>query len=102
MAARTKAEQPEAELDADDYWTELISENVVPPMKVKGIVLEQPTSEVVEKWQAGGMSDDKLIFGDQYDEVEALFKDKPVYVKKNFFAAYMKHMFGIEGDSLKG
>lgn len=102
MAPRTKQAEPEAELDADDYWTELVTENAVPPMKVKGIVLEQPTSEVVDKWQAGGMVDDKLIFGDQFEAIEALFKDQPVYVKRNFNAAYMKHMFGIEGDSLKG
>lgn len=101
MAPRKIEPVEPVELDADDYWAELSTENAVPPMKVKGIVLEQPTADVAEKWQDGGMTDEKLLFGEQYDAVMALFNDEPLFKKKNFYKAYMKHMFGIEGDSLK-
>jgi hypothetical protein len=105
MATRsTKPVEPvEESLDDDDYWTELVTENKVPPMKVKGIVLEQPTADVVDQWRAGGVEDEeKLLFGDKYDDIKSLFRGQPNYVRENFFKAYLKHMFGIEGDPLKG
>lgn len=94
-----------AELDADDIWDELVSENVVPPMKVRGIVLEQPSVTQVEAWRAAKSAEEgeRALFGDQYDAIKKLFADQKEYVWENFNIAYLKHMFGIGDDEgLKG
>lgn len=104
MAPRTTqpTEPVEETLEDDDYWTQLVTENVIPPMRVKGIVLRQPSAGAVEAWEASGQTDDKLILGEQHDAIQELFKAEPLSAKKNFYRSYMKHMFGIEGDALKG
>lgn len=95
------------ELDADDYWEEITTENVVPPMKIKGIVLEQPTVERMEEWRAAGARGDveageRALFGDQYQAIKDLFRKEPEYRWDNFNKAYLRHMFGVDGDDLKG
>ncbi len=92
-------------LDADDIWEELISENVVPPMKVKGVVLEQPTQKRVELWRVAKNAEEgeRALFGDKYDAIKALFSDEPEYIWENFNIKYLKHMFGVGDDAaLKG
>ncbi|OQW34510.1 MAG: hypothetical protein A4E20_10850 [Nitrospira sp. SG-bin2] len=105
MPARKVEAVPE--LDADDYWNEIVSENVVPPMKVKGIVLEQPTVTRMDLWREAGVKGDgvageKALFGDNYEAIKNLFKDEPEYRWENFNRAYLRHMFGVDGDDLKG
>lgn len=103
MAAR-KAVEP-AVLDADDIWEELTSENVVPPMKVKGVVLEQPTQKRVEQWRQANTAEEgeRALFGDKFDAIKAVFADEKEYVWENFNIRYLKHMFGVGDDaSLKG
>lgn len=98
-----KVETVEVELDSDDYWNEIVSENVVPPMKVKGIVLEQPTVERMEEWRAAANVEagERALFGEQYDAIKGLFKGQLNYKWENFNRIYLKHMFGVEGDDLK-
>ena len=96
---------PPAELDADDIWEELVSENVVPPMKVRGIVLEQPTQKRVEQWRLAQTAEEgeKALFGDKYNAIKELFGDQPEYVWENFNIRYLKHFFGVGDDaSLQG
>ncbi len=103
MAAR-KAVEPTV-LDADDIWEELTSENVVPPMKVKGVVLEQPTQKRVEQWRQAKTAEEgeRALFGDKFDAIKAVFADEKEYVWENFNVRYLKHMFGVGDDaSLKG
>lgn len=92
------------ELDADDIWNELVTENAVPPMKIKGIVLEQPTVERMEEWRAAASVEagERALFGDEYDRIKALFKGQHEYVWENFNKKYLKHMFGIDAEDLKG
>lgn len=95
------------ELDSDDYWNEITTENVVPPMKVKGIVLEQPTVERMDDWRKAGVTGDieageRALFGDSYEQIKELFKGQHEYVWDNFNKAYLRHMFGVDGDDLKG
>lgn len=106
MPARstTKVEADPSELDADDYWNELTTENVVPPMKVKGIVLEQPTATRMAAWRSAVAIEEgeRALFGDNYEAIKALFADRPEYVWENFNKAYLKHMFGVDAEDLKG
>jgi hypothetical protein len=92
-------------LDADDIWEELVSSNVVPPLKVGGIVLPQPTTSQVEAWRASKSAEEgeRALFGAQYDAVKAKFAEQPEYVWENFNVRYLQHMFGVGDDaSLKG
>lgn len=95
----TKPATPES-LDEDDIWADLVSENVVPPLKVKGIVLPQPTKEQVDRWRLATTAEEgeRALFGDQYEAIHALFKSQPEYIWENFNVKYLKHMFGA-GDS---
>lgn len=95
----------EVVLDADDIWVEIETDNYVPPMKVKGIVLHQPTARQVVAWRAATTVEDgeKALFADRYEAIHKLFDDEPVYKWENFNVAYLKHMFGTAGDDdLKG
>ena len=91
-------------LDEDDLWSELVSENAVPPMKVKGIVIPQPTKKQVDAWRVAQTAEDgeRALFGDLYDEIHALFVDQPEYVWENFNVKYLKHMFGSVDDEQLG
>lgn len=102
MAPR-KVVEP-VELDSDDYWTELTTENVVPPMKIKGIVLEQPTVERMEKWRSAANIEEgeRALFGEHYEAIKELFREQPNFVWENFNKKYLEHMFGVDGDDLKG
>lgn len=103
MAARKVVAEPA--LDPDDIWAELVSSAVVPPLKVKGIVLEQPTLATVEEWRrtTDEESGQRVLFGDQYDDVRAVFADAPARVFEKFVEKYLTHFFGTGDDeSLKG
>lgn len=87
-------------LDEDDLWSKLITDNAVPPMKVKGIVLTQPTKRQVDQWRLATNAEEgeRALFGDQYDAIHELFRDQPEYIWENFNVAYLKHMFGAGDD----
>lgn len=91
-------------LDADDLWSELITENAVPPMKVKGIIIPQPTKKQVDAWRVAQTAEEgeRALFGDLYDEIHALFVDQPEYVWENFNLKYLRHMFGTSDDEQMG
>lgn len=91
-------------LDADDVWAELVSENLVPPLKVKGIVLRQPTKEQVDKWRLSTTAEDgeRALFGDQYEAIHDLFRSQPEYIWENFNLKYLKHMFGTGEEAQLG
>jgi hypothetical protein len=105
MATVKSSSKPSGgEFDDDDIWSELVSENAVPPLKVKGVVLPQPTKEQVDKWRLSTTAEEgeRALFGDQYDAIHAIFKDQPEYVWENFNLKYLKHMFGTGDDSQLG
>lgn len=105
MATGKDAKPADVEsLDEDDIWSELVSTNAVPPMKVKGIILPQPTKEQVDKWRVATTAEEgeRALFGDQYDAIHAIFVKEPEYVWENFNMKYLKHMFGAGDDSQLG
>lgn len=105
MAPRKAVAVTPVDLDKDDIWDELVSANVVPPLKVKGVVLTQPTQRRVEEWkQVGNDADagERALFGDQYEAIKAVFADEPEYVWENFNIKYLQHMFGIGTEAELG
>ena len=98
--AKTTKPAVESELDADDVWAELVAENAVPPLKVNGIVLLQPTKAQVDAWRLATTAEEgeKALFGDLYEAVHDLFRDRPEYIWENFNVKYLKHMFGAADD----
>lgn len=91
-------------LDEDDIWSELVSTNIVPPLKVKGVVLHQPTKEQIDKWRVAANVEEgeRALFGDQYEAIHAIFKSEPEYVWENFNVKYLKHMFGAGDETQLG
>lgn len=106
MAASKSSTKPVevSELDEDDVWSKLISENAIPPLKVKGIVLRQPTKEQVDRWRQATNPEEgeRALFGDQYDAIHAVFKNEPEYIWENFNVLYLKHMFGVSEEVALG
>jgi hypothetical protein len=102
--ASAKPAADEAALDEDDVWAELISANVVPPLKVKGVVLPQPTKAQVDAWRLATTAEEgeRALFGDQYDEIHAIFTDQPEYIWENFNLKYLSHMFGSGDEAQMG
>lgn len=103
--ATSKDSKPAVEaLDEDDIWSELVSTNVVPPMKVKGVVLPQPTKAQVDRWRVAANAEEgeRALFGDQYDAIHAIFAGEPEYVWENFNLKYLKHMFGAGDEAQLG
>ncbi|ATN93988.1 tail assembly chaperone [Mycobacterium phage Kumao] len=104
VVVEEKVVNGEVVLDEDDVWNDLVTENVVPPLKVRGIVLHQPTKDQVDRWRNAKTVEEgeRALFGDQYDAIHELFSNQPEYVWDNFNVKYLAHMFGIgDVESLK-
>lgn len=115
MATRKKDDPgfERVELDAavdeslgdDDLWNDLVTDHAVPPLKVKGIVLPQPTKEQVDVWRETSdvEAGERVLLGDKYDAIHELFNPLPQSAWANFNRKYLAHMFGMgDVDSLKG
>lgn len=91
-------------LDEDDVWSQLVAENVVPPLKIKGVILPQPTKAQVDKWRVAANAEEgeRALFGDQYEAIHGIFKDEPEYIWENFNILYLKHMFGAGDENQLG
>lgn len=95
----------DASLDDDDLWNDLVTENAIPPMKVKGHFIPQPTKEQVDIWRTASdpVVGEKALLGAQYDEVHGLFDHLPQSAWANFNKKYLKHFFNVgDPDDLKG
>ena len=99
----------QVELDPDDIWAKLNTEEFdVPPLKVRGIVLEQPSLNQVDEYKKALVTQDevaaqKALFGDAYGKVRELFGPKPPMAYEKFLEVYLTHFFGAgDDDSLKG
>ncbi|MDM2418418.1 Uncharacterised protein [Mycobacteroides abscessus subsp. massiliense] len=89
----------------DEVWAKLQTENDVPDLEFKGLVLKEPTKTQIDKWRSATTVEEgeRALFGDQYDAVHAVFDNEKQHVWENFNVLYLKHMFGTAGeDDLKG
>lgn len=90
--------------EVDEVWAKLQSENHVPPLKFKGLSLSEPTKNQIDAWRVAKDAEEgeRALWGDQYDAVHELFDNLPVHVWENFNVLYLRHMFGTDGEDLKG
>lgn len=109
MATRSTKKPADAvevdEAEDDPVWAKLQTENSIPPLKFRGLVLEEPTKTQIDKWREATTVEEgeRALFGDQYEAVHELFRDQKQHVWENFNVLYLKHMFGTaEEDALKG
>ena len=103
-ASSTKAAPEKAEEPVDEIWAKLQTENHVPPLAFNGLTLHEPTKTQIDAWRAATTIEEgeRALFGDQYDAVHELFDNLPVHIWENFNVLYLKHMFGTDGEDLKG
>lgn len=82
----------------DDLWNDLVTSNPVPPLKIKGLIIPQPTKAQVDAWSANPNDPDadKILMGDElYAKVQDLFAKLPLSAYRNFQREYMSRMFGV-------
>lgn len=111
MAAKSKVEEKKVwervelgdaidpSLDEGDQWNDIVSEHAIPPLKIKGIVIPQPTKDQVDEWvkNAHLPDADKILMGeDTYDQLQAAFAKLPLSAYRNFQKLFMSHMFGTD------
>lgn len=92
-------------LAEDDQWNDFITSNPVPSMKVKGIVIPQPTKDQVDEWvkRAGEPDADKILMGeDVYAALQEAFRPLPFSAWRNFQRAFMNQMFGSDDVATLG
>jgi hypothetical protein len=86
-------------LGDDDLWNDIVSENPVPALVIKGIRIPQPTKEQVDAWgkRAGEPESDRILMGDNvYEALQEAFSRLPLSAYRNFQRHFMGHFFGIE------
>jgi hypothetical protein len=103
-ATAAKAPTVEKVEEVDAVWAKLQSENHVPPLEFNGLSLPEPTKRQIDAWRAAKDAEEgeRALWGDQYDAVHELFDDAPVHIWENFNVLYLRHMFGTDGEDLKG
>lgn len=104
--ARTElAEAVDETLGDADLWNDIVSENAVPPLLIKGLEIRQPTKEQVDEWvkNANLPDADRILMGDEvYDKLQELFKPLPLSAYRNFQRHFMDHMFGTSDVDVLG
>jgi len=106
-AEQAKKEFERVELDAavdeslgdDDLWNDLVTENAVPAIVIKGIRIPQPTKEQVDEWskRANEPDSDTILMGaDVYAKLQEAFRPLPISAYRNFQKRFMAHMFGLD------
>lgn len=92
-------------LPEEDQWNDIVSENAVPPLVIRGVTIRQPTKDQVDEWvkNAHLPDADKILMGeDTYAELQAAFGKLPLSAYRNFQKLFMAHMFGTDDAELLG
>jgi len=85
-------------LGDDDLWNDIVTENPVPTLVIKGIRIPQPTKDQVDVWskRANEAESDRLLMGDEaYEKLQAAFAPLPISAYRAFQRRFMNHMFGL-------
>jgi len=88
-------------LGDDDLWNELVSENPVPDLVIKGIRIPQPTKEQIEEWgrlvAVNAPDAEKALMSPQaYSELSHAFDKLPLSAWRNFQKKFTNHIFGLD------
>jgi len=100
MAARTS----KAAVDNEVLFDKLRREVKAPAaLRVTDeIVLSCPTKRQLEESQKDGLSEEesnRILIGDQYDALVALFDDQPAHLWVEFNKLYLEHFFELQSES---
>lgn len=92
-------------LDESDLWNDIVTENPVPDIVVKGIRIKQPTKEQVDEWSARVARNDPdpekaLMPEADYEALKHAFDKLPLSAWRAFQNRFTNHIFGLEPDSL--
>lgn len=106
--AKTRVELNDAvdeSLGEDDLWNDIITENPVPDIVVKGIRIKQPTKEQVDDWSArvaaGEADPEKALMPEaDYEALKHAFDKLPLSAWRNFQTKFTNHIFGLDAGSL--
>lgn len=88
-------------LPEDDLWNDLVEENPVPDIVIKGIRIKQPTKAQVDEWsrlvaEQDPEAEKALMPADDYDKLKHFFDDLPLSAWRNFQQKFTNHIFGLE------
>lgn len=92
-------------LAEDDLWNDIVSENPVPDIVVKGVRIKQPTKEQIDAWSiavANNAPDpEKLLMPDEdYEKLRHAFDKLPLSAWRNFQTRFTNHIFGLDPESV--
>lgn len=117
MAARAKAQEQakfdrielddavDENLPAEDLWNDIVTENPVPDIVVKGVRIKQPTKEQVDDWSARVARNDPdpekaLMPEADYEALKHAFDKLPLSAWRNFQNRFTNHIFGLDPETL--
>ena len=92
-------------LGEDDLWNDIVSENPVPDIVVKGVRIKQPTKEQIDEWSkavaANAPDPEKLLMpAEDYEALRHAFDKLPLSAWRNFQNRFTNHIFGLEAESV--
>lgn len=117
MAARAKAKEQAKvdrveladavveDLDEADVWNDIVTENPVPDLVVKGIRIRQPTKSQVDEWSrlvaANVVDPEKALLPEgDYEALKHAFDALPLSAWRNFQQRFTNHIFGLDTETL--
>jgi hypothetical protein len=92
-------------LGEDDLWNDIITENPVPDLVVKGVRIKQPTKEQIDEWSKAVARNDtdpeKLLMPEEdYELLKHAFDKLPLSAWRNFQNRFTNHIFGLDQETL--
>lgn len=92
-------------LGDDDLWNDIVEENPVPDIVVKGVRIKQPTKEQIDEWSKAVASNapdpEKLLMPEEdYDKLRHAFDKLPLSAWRNFQTRFTNHIFGLDPESV--
>jgi hypothetical protein len=85
----------------DDLWNDLVTENPVPDLVIKGIRIPQPTKEQIEEWGKlvavnAPDAEAALMSPEAYAAISHAFDHLPLSAWRNFQKRFTNHIFGLD------
>lgn len=93
------------DLDEADLWNDIVTDNPVPDIIVKGIRIKQPTKAQVDDWSARVARNEPdperaLMPEEDFEELKHAFDNLPLSAWRNFQTKFTNHVFGLDAETL--
>lgn len=94
-------------LGDDDLWNDLVTDNPIPDLVIKGVRIPQPTKEQVEEWGKlvavnAPDAEKALMSADAYATLSHAFDKLPLSAWRNFQKKFTNHIFGLTDEESLG